>query len=202
MSVVTPCITLNAIFGSVSTAMSSWLWTSMKPGVTAKPVASSSTPARSGTVPTSTMRSPRTATSARAPGAPLPSYTVPPRITRSNAPDMLAAPARRSACDVSLEVADAVGDDAGELIPRVAGDAERGRQPEDRAPCAEDRASLPRLPVQVRHALGVEGPPGAIRLHEVHADHHAPPSHLAYDRPLAEGCLEPFEQASPHLLRV
>ena len=36
-SVVTPCMTLNAIWGSRSTAKSSWLCTSMKPGVTASP---------------------------------------------------------------------------------------------------------------------------------------------------------------------
>ena len=56
----------------------------MKPGATALPVASISrraVPAAFG--PTYAMRSPRMATSPATPGDPLPSYTVPPRTSRS-----------------------------------------------------------------------------------------------------------------------
>src|SRR5919201_2274848 len=55
---------------------------SMKPGATTCPPASRvRLPSRLS--PTALMRSPVTATSARRPGAPLPSSTVPPRMTRS-----------------------------------------------------------------------------------------------------------------------
>src|SRR5262249_7635283 len=173
--------------------MSSWLWTSMNPGLTAWPPASSSTPPHSRTVPISTMRSPCTATSARKPGAPLPSYTVPPRITRSNALGTKRSP---------LEIDDAVGDDADELIHLLASDTERGRQSEHRAPRVDDRPALPRLSVQLRDPLGIEGSARAIWLDEVDADHHASPAHLAYDRPFAHGRLEAVEQTGPHLLGV
>src|SRR5262245_45279173 len=56
---------------------------SMKPGATTQPVASLVRTARAATSPTATIRSPRMATSPGAPGAPLPSTTVPPRIRRS-----------------------------------------------------------------------------------------------------------------------
>src|SRR5207247_260125 len=81
---VTPCITLKGMTGSRRTAKSSWLCTSMKPGLTAMPRASTSVLPRSVTVPTAAIFSPDTATSARTPGTPVPSNTVPPRITRSN----------------------------------------------------------------------------------------------------------------------
>ena len=56
----------------------------MKPGVTTHPDASSSRSPCSA-VPISEMRPPVMATSARRPGAPVPSTTVPPRITMSAA---------------------------------------------------------------------------------------------------------------------
>src|SRR5439155_11702211 len=58
----------------------------MKPGVTARPRASRSMTPRPAIVPTSTIRAPRTPTSATRAGAPVPSYTVPPRITTSCVP--------------------------------------------------------------------------------------------------------------------
>ena len=55
-----------------------------KPGATARPAASSTVPARARRrSPTAAMRSPRIPTSARRPTAPVPSYTVPPRMIRS-----------------------------------------------------------------------------------------------------------------------
>src|SRR5499427_2496713 len=83
-SVVTPCITLKGMVGSRSTAKSSWLCTSMKPGATAIPRASISVRPRSVTTPTAEIRSAVSATSAGTPGAPLPSNTIPPRSTTSN----------------------------------------------------------------------------------------------------------------------
>src|SRR5262245_51455793 len=56
---------------------------SMKPGATTRSVASIVRSARADTSPTATMRPSFTATSARSPGAPVPSTTVPPRMTRS-----------------------------------------------------------------------------------------------------------------------
>src|SRR5919106_938855 len=62
----------------------------MKPGVTTCPAASTTrraSPPRPG--PRAAMRSPSTATSARCRGAPVPSTTSPPRITRSQATSRL-----------------------------------------------------------------------------------------------------------------
>jgi hypothetical protein len=85
MSSVTPC--LIALWARPSAIR---LWcdcesTSMKPGATASPPASSSTSAvePGGTTPTATTRSPRTAMSPAAAGRPEPSYTIPPRTSRS-----------------------------------------------------------------------------------------------------------------------
>src|SRR6266446_7299299 len=58
----------------------------MKPGQTQSPDASTSRPPRPPTAPTALIRPARTATSATRRGAPLPSITVPPRITRSIIP--------------------------------------------------------------------------------------------------------------------
>src|SRR5262249_45867737 len=68
---------------------------SMKPGATMQPVASTTRPAsaaRSGA--TAMIRSPASATFARRPGAPVPSRTVPSRMSQSNARGAL-RPARR-----------------------------------------------------------------------------------------------------------
>jgi hypothetical protein len=56
----------------------------MKPGVTMAPSASITRRAASVTRPMRAMRPSWMATSARKPGMPLPSTTVPPRTTRSN----------------------------------------------------------------------------------------------------------------------
>src|SRR5690349_12267649 len=56
---------------------------STNPGVTSRPSASSSRVPRPSTLPTSVTTSPAIATSAVRAGAPEPSTTVPPRITRS-----------------------------------------------------------------------------------------------------------------------
>src|SRR5712692_5480303 len=65
---------------SVSVAHDSML---MKPGATARPVASSSRAPRSVIVPMAAMRSASMATSPRTEGPPVPSYSIPPRMTMS-----------------------------------------------------------------------------------------------------------------------
>jgi len=83
-TVVTPCETLNVMSGCDSSAWSSWVCESMKPGATTSPIASITdfalAPSRP---PTATMRPSCTATSASKRGAFVPSTTVPPRIRRS-----------------------------------------------------------------------------------------------------------------------
>ena len=84
ITVVTPCETLKSMSGCASSAWSSWVCESMKPGATIRPAASivraALAPARS---PTAAMRPSLTATSASKRGALVPSMTVPPRISRS-----------------------------------------------------------------------------------------------------------------------
>ena len=81
---MTPWVTEPQISPFPRRAVSEWTWTSMNPGETMRPVASTtSAAAASGSVPTATIRSPRTPTSAATGGEPLPSTTVPPRISRS-----------------------------------------------------------------------------------------------------------------------
>src|SRR5690348_9827949 len=65
----------------------------MKPGATNRPVASISGALPAVTSPTSATRSPSSATSARSGSAPVPSSTVPPRITSSITGGILPAPA-------------------------------------------------------------------------------------------------------------
>jgi hypothetical protein len=65
-------------------AVSEWMWASMKPGVTTRPVASMRVAAAaSPRSPIATIRSPFTPTIARYCGAPVPSTTCPPWIRRS-----------------------------------------------------------------------------------------------------------------------
>ena len=71
--VVTPPTDLKAMSGCSIAAKSSWVCTSMNPGASARPVASTSLVAAAETEPTSTTRSPSTATSAVVAGAPEPS---------------------------------------------------------------------------------------------------------------------------------
>jgi hypothetical protein len=84
-TVVTPCDTLKLMSGCASSAWSSCVCASMKPGATMRPRASSERaverPSRS---PTAAMRPPAMPTSASKRGARVPSTTVPPRISRSN----------------------------------------------------------------------------------------------------------------------
>ena len=85
ITVVTPWLILHAISGSLSSARSSWVCVSMKPGASARPFAGDlaarlSAEQRS---PIATMRSSFTARSPRTPGLPLPSISSASRITRS-----------------------------------------------------------------------------------------------------------------------
>ena len=80
---VTPCQHDELAIGSQASWASRWVWMSTKPGVTTCPSASISRRPGPSTRPTSTILSPSTATSPVHPGAPVPSTTVPPRITRS-----------------------------------------------------------------------------------------------------------------------
>ncbi len=81
--VVTPWAIALRARGSARTVTSAWLWMSMKPGATTRPVASISVVAVTpGSGPTSTIRSPVIATSVTR-GGPSPPITVPPRISRS-----------------------------------------------------------------------------------------------------------------------
>ena len=83
-TVVTPCDTLKGMVACESTAWSSCVCESMKPGATMRPVASRVRSAVwPASAPMATMRSPTMPTSAAKRGALLPSMTVPPRISRS-----------------------------------------------------------------------------------------------------------------------
>src|SRR6516165_5888923 len=81
--VVTPCKDAQLPSGSQKIWASKWVCPSMKPGVTNRPEASTSSSARSGMAPIVATRPAATATSARNGGLPVPSTTVPPRMTRS-----------------------------------------------------------------------------------------------------------------------
>ena len=82
--VVTPCSGSGSRVGSQNTCGSVWAWVSMKPGATTAPPASKIVLAVGPQVraPTSTMRPARTRTSARRRGAPVPSTTSPPRMSK------------------------------------------------------------------------------------------------------------------------
>ena len=83
ISVVTPCMSLNGWGSSMSGTMSECACGSMKPGVTARPVASIVRRAGPRSRPMATTRSPSMATSASRLADPKPSNTSPPVITRS-----------------------------------------------------------------------------------------------------------------------
>ena len=91
-TVVTPWTDDGASSGSHVAWPSKWVWRSTKPGVTSSPSASISRWPVPVTSPTSTIRPSSTATSARRGGRPVPSTTVPPRITSS----AIVGPLRRS----------------------------------------------------------------------------------------------------------
>src|SRR5580765_5006578 len=80
---VTPCQHVGVSSGSHVTCPSKCVCTSTKPGVTSAPSASSVSRASSFTRPTSVTMPSVIATSAVRAGAPVPSTTVPPLITRS-----------------------------------------------------------------------------------------------------------------------
>src|SRR6476646_7967428 len=82
-AVVTPCQHDGVRCGSQVAWPSKCVCMSTKPGVTSMPSASISRRPRVSTRPSSTIRPPSTATSAVRAGAPVPSTTVPPRITSS-----------------------------------------------------------------------------------------------------------------------
>src|SRR5215213_2268987 len=83
--VVTPWSRSGSTYGSQNTCGSVWQWVSMNPGVTKAPAASISVaPSADRSGPTSTISSPRTRTSARRAGLPVPSMTSPPRIRISS----------------------------------------------------------------------------------------------------------------------
>ena len=69
--------------GSQAICASRWVWMSTKPGVTVLPAASISRLPLASTLPTVVMRSASTAMSADLAAAPVPSTTVPLRMTRS-----------------------------------------------------------------------------------------------------------------------
>ncbi len=84
ITVVTPWLTLGAMSGAASSRRSSCVCTSMNPGATTSPRASTTRAAGSApSAPTAVMRPPLTATSAARRGPPVPSMTVPPRSRRS-----------------------------------------------------------------------------------------------------------------------
>lgn len=85
-SVVTPWRTFDSAEGTWRSEKSEWACMSMKPGVTKQPVASTTpraSPAKPGS--TAATRSPRSTTSVGRASAPVPSRTLPPRISQSNA---------------------------------------------------------------------------------------------------------------------
>src|SRR5215813_10981646 len=97
-----PCQHDDVPSGSQKTCASMWVWPSMKPGVTTWPSASITSRARSRIRPIVAMRPCRTPTSARYPGSPDPSITVPFLITRSY--DMLSSPDLDERSETRLEL--------------------------------------------------------------------------------------------------
>src|SRR5215204_5991742 len=122
----------GSTYGSQNTCGSVWECVSMKPGVTTAPDASiSHAPSTARPAPTSTIASPRTRTSARRAGAPVPSITSPPRIRiSSSAIARFYHPGRRRSsalvsggdADRLAEQQDRLGDaGVGDRVPDVLG---------------------------------------------------------------------------------
>ena len=85
-SVVTPWRTLLSAWGMRARVKSEWVLMSMKPGATTRPLASiMRAPAAVMSPPMAAMRPSLNATSARRPGAPVPSMTSPPWMRMSSA---------------------------------------------------------------------------------------------------------------------
>ena len=104
---VTPMCSALSRASLTNIASSECEWMSMKPGATTCPAASvTRAPSAARSRPTAAIRPSRTSTSARRSGAPVPSTTVPPRMSRSaltcgGAPSRSPAPCacrRRAAC--------------------------------------------------------------------------------------------------------
>src|SRR5437870_2624780 len=103
-TVVTPWLIFGSISGCASTIRSSCVWTSMKPGATMQPLASTTAAPTAGrSAPMAAIRSPSISTSAVLRGAPVPSTTVPPR--KSNG-----APERKVGVVMSKERPNCTGD--------------------------------------------------------------------------------------------
>lgn len=83
-TVVMPCRIVLSARPLTSSGMPAWPCISMKPGDTTRPAASISRAPRSLIRPTDAMRPPAIATSAYRQGLPVPSTTLPLRMTRSN----------------------------------------------------------------------------------------------------------------------
>ena len=83
ISVVTPCVTLPTLRPSASRFETEWLITSMKPGATTSPEASTTSAPSGASPPGALIRailSPSISRSAWRAGAPVPSIRVPPLI--------------------------------------------------------------------------------------------------------------------------
>ncbi|MNT63429.1 hypothetical protein D3C72_2012460 [compost metagenome] len=84
MMVVTPCVTFGSMSGDWNTIQSSWVWVSINPGATIRPVASISVSALAvERLPIATISPSITPTSAARRGAPVPSMMSPLRMSRS-----------------------------------------------------------------------------------------------------------------------
>ena len=98
-TVVTPWLILHSISGSLSSARSSWVWVSMKPGASARLCAAiSRAPFSCDRSPIATIRSSFTARSPRFAGAPLPSIRRALRMMRSGVGGQGACKAPDASC--------------------------------------------------------------------------------------------------------
>src|SRR5438045_2870565 len=103
ISVVTPWRTLLSALGLIGKVKSECVLMSMKPGANARPSASITLAAPSGSErPSAAIRPSRTAMSPVSPGRPLPSIIVPPRIRMSEVMGMGSPSGLRSICGRSI----------------------------------------------------------------------------------------------------
>src|SRR5438876_12344511 len=93
---------------------------------------------------------------------------------------------RRSPPDLLLQLLDALGDDAHELIDLVGGDGQRRGQAQRAAARVDDRAAVPRLAVEDANALGVERAAGPGGLDELDGGEEPTPADVADDGALAD----------------
>src|SRR5882724_7721050 len=111
-------------------------------------------------------------------------------------------PSRVGSGELGFEVADARGHDVHELIDFLARDAEGRREPHHLAARVDDRAPIPRLPVELGDLLLVERPARPVGLHELRAHQKPAPAYLADDPLLAHRLLEPLAEPRAHRLGV